>query len=608
MIGKAKKKIHHKLLIQIGILLTLIFSLSVFVNIYAIYGGSVKMYLQAKNDMISADLERIKKPFDYDDKKVISWLFKEWERIGDKISDPVDEDEKADEEINKKLFASSDESIFSSFKKVRYPRLERLTDKEKERVAKMIYYSTMLDFAYSNKEYNYDSLYCIDIGKASQGFTFFSFKFDDLDGDDYIFYDESKLEEYKEEYKLGKMSDYTTSDHPAIETILAQNEPEIVYETVEGSGEKDKHYIGYITVAKTDDMCVTVCISYNWSEFASSLSGNLRIMAVLSLGGSFVSSALILFSIYTFAIKPLRKVKHGVQTYMKNKDKDEVVRSMSEIRTQNEFGILANDISQLAVEIDRYTNENVQLATEKERVSAELDLAARIQSGSLPKEFPEMENYDLYAYMKPAKEVGGDFYDFFFIDEDHLGMVIADVSGKGIPAALFMMMTKILLKNYIMANLSPAQALYCANNKICENNPNNMFVTAWLGIIDLKTGHVVASNAGHEYPILRTGDGKYDIMKDKHGFVLGGIEDKKYDEYEFDLEKNGAIFLYTDGVAEATNTKNELFGTSRIVDALNNAPDASPKEILDMVNKEVDKFVGDAAQFDDLTMLCIKNK
>ena len=259
MIGKAKKKIHHKLLIQIGILLTLICSLSVFVNIYAIYGGSVKMYLQAKNDMISADLERIKKPFDYDDKRVISWLFKEWERLGDKISDPVDVDEKADEEINKKLFASSDESIFSSFKKVRYPRLERLTDKEKERVAKMIYYSTMLDFAYSNKEYNYDSLYCIDIGKASQGFTFFSFKFDDLDGDDYIFYDESKLEEYKEEYKLGKMSDYTISDHPAIETILAQEEPEIVYETVEGSGEKDKHYIGYITVAKTDDMCVTVC-------------------------------------------------------------------------------------------------------------------------------------------------------------------------------------------------------------------------------------------------------------------------------------------------------------------------------------------------------------
>ena len=291
---------------------------------------------------------------------------------------------------------------------------------------------------------------------------------------------------------------------------------------------------------------------------------------------------------------------------MENKDKDEVVRSMSEIRSKNEFGILADDISQLAVEIDRYTNENVQLATEKERVSAELDLAANIQSGSLPKKFPEMDNYELFAYMKPAKEVGGDFYDFFFIDDDHLGMVIADVSGKGIPASLFMMMTKILIKNYVMAKLSPAQVLSCANNSICENNPNNMFVTAWLGIIDLKTGHIVASNAGHEYPILRKNGEKYDLLKDKHGFVLGGMDGVKYTEYEFELQKDDVLFLYTDGVAEATNTEEKLFGTERIVDALNESPDASPKEILDTVNKAVDRFVGNAAQFDDLTMLCIK--
>ena len=606
MSGKTKKKIHHRLLIQIGIILTLIFSLSVFINIYAIYGGSVKMYLQAKNDMISADLERIKKPFEFEDKRVSSWIFKEWEKLGDDLAKPYDVNDSLDNKIDETLFPGKDTSVFGSYKKIRYPRLEKLTDAEKERVAKILYYSVMIDFAFSNREYNYDSLYCIDIGKASRGFTFFYFDYDNLNGD-YIIPEEDKIDEYKEKYKTGKIIDYSSSDHPVIDNILTQNESEIVFETVEGSGEKDKHYIGYVTVAKNDDMCVTVCISYNWSEFASSLSGNLKIMAVLSLGGSLMSSALVLFFIYIFAIKPLRKVKHGVQNYMENKDKDEVVRSMSEIRSKNEFGILADDISQLAVEIDRYTNENVQLATEKERVSAELDLAANIQSGSLPKKFPEMDNYELFAYMKPAKEVGGDFYDFFFIDDDHLGMVIADVSGKGIPASLFMMMTKILIKNYVMAKLSPAQVLSCANNSICENNPNNMFVTAWLGIIDLKTGHIVASNAGHEYPILRKNGEKYDLLKDKHGFVLGGMDGVKYTEYEFELQKDDVLFLYTDGVAEATNTEEKLFGTERIVDALNESPDASPKEILDTVNKAVDRFVGNAAQFDDLTMLCIKN-
>ena len=208
--------------------------------------------------------------------------------------------------------------------------------------------------------------------------------------------------------------------------------------------------------------------------------------------------------------------------------------------------------------------------------------------------------------MTPAKEVGGDFYDFFLIDNDHLGMVMADVSGKGVPAALFMMMSKILVNNFAMMGSSPAKVLEQVNTQICKNNDEEMFVTVWFGVLEISTGKITAANAGHEYPIIKKPDGSFELFKDKHGFVIGGMEGMRYKEYEFTLEKGGVLFLYTDGVAEATNSKNELFGTERMLETLNAQPEACPKEMLDNMKKSVDSFVGDAPQFDDLTMLGVK--
>ena len=220
--------------------------------------------------------------------------------------------------------------------------------------------------------------------------------------------------------------------------------------------------------------------------------------------------------------------------------------------------------------------------------------------------FPERDEFDIYATMTPAKEVGGDFYDFFMIDDDHLGMVMADVSGKGVPAALFMMMSKILVNNFAMMGGSPAKVLEQVNAQICKNNKEEMFVTVWFGVLELSTGKVKAANAGHEYPILKKADGTFELFKDKHGFVVGGMEGARYKEYEFLLEKGGTLFLYTDGVAEATNAKNELFGTERMLTALNQEPQADPKTLLTNMKNAVDTFVGDAPQFDDLTMLSVK--
>ena len=220
--------------------------------------------------------------------------------------------------------------------------------------------------------------------------------------------------------------------------------------------------------------------------------------------------------------------------------------------------------------------------------------------------FPDRTEFDIYASMKPAKEVGGDFYDFFLIDEDKLGIVMADVSGKGVPAALFMMYAKILLKSYTMMKQSPKAALEEVNHQICESNPEEMFVTVWLGVLDLKTGKFTAANAGHEKPAIKQADGSFELYKDKHGIMIGYMDSIRFKEYELTLTKGSKLFLYTDGVAEATDANNELFGTDRMIEALRSAEDKNPKEIIETVDTAIKGFVQEAPQFDDITMLCIE--
>ncbi len=252
-----------------------------------------------------------------------------------------------------------------------------------------------------------------------------------------------------------------------------------------------------------------------------------------------------------------------------------------------------------------------RVTAEKERIGTELHMAKQIQEGMLPSifpAFPDRAEFDLYASMVPAKEVGGDFYDFFLIDDDHLALVMADVSGKGVPGALFMMASKIILHSCAVQGGSPAEVLAQANKTICANNPMEMFVTVWLGILELSTGRLTAANAGHEYPIIKRADGSFELFKDQHGFVIGGMDGAKYRSYDLELRSGDKLFLYTDGVPEATDSDKEMFGTERLLAALNKLQSNAPEEILTSLRETVDCFVGDAEQFDDLTMLCLEYK
>ena len=277
-------------------------------------------------------------------------------------------------------------------------------------------------------------------------------------------------------------------------------------------------------------------------------------------------------------------------------------------RTGDEIEVLAESFAKLSHRTVQYIEEVLRITVEKERIGTELHMANQIQESMLPSifpAFPERSEFDIYATMDPAREVGGDFYDFFLIDKDHLCMVIADVSGKGVPAALFMMISKIIIQSCAMLGRGAGEILTKTNEALCSNNRMEMFVTVWLGILEISTGKLTASNAGHEYPAMKTGD-RFELLKDKHGLVIGGMSGIQYKEYELQLKPGDKLFLYTDGVAEATRGGHELYGTKRMLEALNRNPEGSPQEILMNVRRAVDEFVGNDEQFDDLTMMCFE--
>ena len=254
----------------------------------------------------------------------------------------------------------------------------------------------------------------------------------------------------------------------------------------------------------------------------------------------------------------------------------------------------------------RWTAEAKKSEAEKERIGADLKVATQIQADMLPSifpAFPEREEFDIYATMHPAKEVGGDFYDFFLVDETHLALVVADVSGKGVPAALFMVIAKTLIKNRLQMGESPGTVLANVNNQLLENDESGLFVTVWLMVIDLETGHAIEVNAGHEKLALCRKGGEYEFIKTKHSASVATIEDMIYKETELDLKPGDRLYAYSDGIPEQINENEELFGAERLIKVLNRKTEAEPKEQLEIVHNAVHEFRGQAAQFDDMTML-----
>lgn len=322
--------------------------------------------------------------------------------------------------------------------------------------------------------------------------------------------------------------------------------------------------------------------------------------------------AIILFIIaYTVilrhtVISPILTVANEAKRFADDNTSSDV---LSVIRQKDELGMLANAVGKMETDIVAYTENLTAITAEKERVNTELSVATRIQANMLPSifpAFPERKEIDIFATMNPAKEVGGDFYDFFMVDERHLAIVMADVSGKGVPAALFMVIGKTLIKDHTQPDRDLGEVFTEVNDLLCESNSEGLFITAFEGVLDLVTGEFRYVNAGHEIPFICRKDGTFEPYKIRAGFVLAGMEGIRYKCGLAQLEPGDRVFQYTDGVTEATNKDNELYGMQRLEEVLNRNKDCTPSQLLSRVKEDIDAFVGEAPQFDDITMLCME--
>lgn len=325
---------------------------------------------------------------------------------------------------------------------------------------------------------------------------------------------------------------------------------------------------------------------------------------LLALFASIVAAAFIDKQFVT----PINKVTSEATRFALENTKGEPLGQISKFDV---FSRLAHSIDTMESDMVLYMDNLTAVTAEKERIGTELSLARTIQSDSIPDSFPAFPNrtdFDIYATMTPAKEVGGDFYNFFLVDDDHLAVVIGDVSGKGVPGSLSMMVTNILISERTQMGGTPEEILSFVNKRLCEHNKAEMFVTLWLGIIELSTGKVLAASAGHDDAITYRRGGQFCQIKTKHGLAAGAFLDSSYTDFEFRMGKGDKLFLFTDGVTEATAANGEMYRMERLLYALNKNKERPPQEILNSVHESVNEFVGDVPQFDDLTMLCFELK
>lgn len=373
-------------------------------------------------------------------------------------------------------------------------------------------------------------------------------------------------------------------------------------------------YTGMIAIRNSAGKAVALlCADVSMSAIHKTLNTYLAFVIVFAI----VLAALTVVALYRWlhrrVVAPLARLKDVSEQFVASShdaaNPNDLIMVDPDIHTQDEMEALSVSLYDMFGSMRRYMSDLVDATKERERIGAELGVATQIQRDMLPRifpAFPQRNEFDLYASMDPAKEVGGDFYDLFLIDNDHLGVVMADVSSKGVPAALFMVIAKTLIKSHLQSGESPAEALMNVNDQLAENNEADFFVTVWAAVIEISTGKGVAVNAGHEHPALRRAGGQWELVVYRHGLVCGSMEGIRYREHDFQLNPGDRFFVYTDGVLEAHNASDELYGSDRMLAALNETPDADPEQMLKNVRASIDAFVDGAEQFDDLTMLCMR--
>lgn len=416
-----------------------------------------------------------------------------------------------------------------------------------------------------------------------------------------------KADETEIDYcELGYREEYMDGGEEVAFSVYKQNPPEEI------DLFNDETY-GYIATAYSpifDSKGNPVAI-VGVDVFMPDLQANMREFLVVVIAAIMLVVLVAILLCFIFVkrkiVNPINQIRDASKTMVENLENEETIDVT--VDTGNEIEELFDSFKQMYGDVKDYIHKLSTVTAEKERIGAELDVAKHIQASMLPcifPAFPDRPEIDIYATMEPAKEVGGDFYDFFMVDDRHLAIVMADVSGKGVPAALFMVIGKTLIKDHTTPGRDLGKVFTEVNNLLCEANSEELFITAFEGVLDLVTGEFVYVNAGHEMPFICKAGGDFAPHKIRAAFVLAGMEDMRYRAGSMTLEPGDKIFQYTDGVTEATNANNELYGMGRLEAVLNRVKEATPHQILPAVKHDIDEFVGEAPQFDDITMLCLE--
>ena len=414
---------------------------------------------------------------------------------------------------------------------------------------------------------------------------------------------------YKE-WERGYQRETTNENYRSAYKDIYEGETpyEIIYRFNPGPG-LHQHITMIVPVKNSEGgVAALLCVQRPISELASAIGSFVTYIVIAALILSVIVVQFLARFLKKWVVGPIRTISNEATRFARENTKGE---ELGDVSKYEEIYNLSRSIDKMETDMVKYVDNLTLVTAERERIGTELSFAKQIQYSSLPTKFPAFPDrgeFDVYAYMRPAKEVGGDFYNFILVDNDHLAMWIGDVSDKGVPAALFMMAINIMISLRTSMGGTPAQIMAYVNDRVCEHNGENLFVTIWLGILELSTGKLTFVNAGHEDPAVCHKGGEFELYKTRHNIAVGIQPGMVYKDFELQLGKGDKIFIYTDGVPEATDPYDKLFSTDRMTQALNECRDGSPQELLENINKRVKEFVGDRTQFDDLTMLGLELK
>ncbi|MBO7673396.1 MAG: serine/threonine-protein phosphatase [Atopobiaceae bacterium] len=585
------------LLVQLGVVVGILFALTTFVNGFFTWRMGNNGYMT----MLQEDTARILAQVRSDMEKYDSlpWLLDYWQGHWEEM-DLTGSAKARDAEVAALLA----ELGVADPRHVSNAQAAEFTEARQRQFAEYCYLDIHQCFRDIKANMGMESLYCASYSTANA-----TTAFPILQG-----LDDDEMTANENSYALGAEWPFDLSRHPAILESLSSGEDRPFFETVAFVGDGVDRYVGYLPVIVNGEIRCHICVTYTMAGLQEAIAEEMRGLELANAVIMVVSAAVLLVLGRRY-LRKLAQVQDEVRTYRTTKDVDAIVSGLAAVQDNNEVGRLAGDIADMAVELDRHAKETARLSAERERIDTELELAAQIQGTSLPNvfpPFPERRDFGLFASMDAAREVGGDFYDYFLVDDNHLAVIVADVSDKGVPAALYMMRAKAAIKDLLMSDLAVDDVCIRANNELCTGNDAGMFVTAWLGVLNLRTGVMKYVHAGHTCPVLLNG-ANTTFVKGRRDLFLGARAGLPYHRQMLQLAPGDALFLYSDGVTEAFNAGHELYGSEGLERALSAAaaavsaddPNEYCREVCVAVRDDVAAFAKGTEQSDDITMLCI---